>query len=171
MTSDKSIQCLSCLCVTKELEQKKQVNFYVSCPPSSVYSPASILLAETFYQELARRLLEELLFTFFILNSKRKREATWLPVIRLEMLLKIKPKGKQNKFKLSGEFESKARYGVVLFSSLFTSLCMFLFPDIIKEVIDQQSTIYDNVTIVANFFKYEQVSLFLNLALLLQTLL
>ncbi|KAM7448258.1 7-methylguanosine phosphate-specific 5'-nucleotidase [Porites harrisoni] len=28
--------------------------------------------------------------------------------------------------------------------------------DIIKEVIDQQSTIYDNVTIVANFFKYEQ---------------
>ena len=48
---------------------------------------------------------------------------------------------------------------------------MFLFPDIIKEVIDQQSTIYDNVTLVANFFKYEQVSLFLNLALLLQTLL
>ena len=48
---------------------------------------------------------------------------------------------------------------------------MFLFPDIIKEVIDQQSTIYDNVTIVANFFKYEQVSLFLTLALLLQTLL
>ena len=87
------------------------------------------------------------------------------------MLLKIKPKGKQNKFKLSGEFESKARYGVVLFSSLFTSLRVFLFPDIIKEVIDQQSTIYDNVTIVANFFKYEQVSLFLNLALLLQTLL
>ena len=59
MTSDKSIQCLSCLCVTKELEQKKQVNFNISCPPSSVYSPASILLAETFYQELASRLSEE----------------------------------------------------------------------------------------------------------------
>jgi len=29
--------------------------------------------------------------------------------------------------------------------------------DIIKEVIDQQSTLYDNVNIVANFFKYEQV--------------
>ncbi|XP_020614946.1 cytosolic 5'-nucleotidase 3-like isoform X1 [Orbicella faveolata] len=28
--------------------------------------------------------------------------------------------------------------------------------DIIKEVIDQQSTLYDNVNIVANFFKYEQ---------------
>lgn len=28
--------------------------------------------------------------------------------------------------------------------------------DIIKEVIDQQSTLYDNITIVANFFKYEQ---------------
>ena len=47
---------------------------------------------------------------------------------------------------------------------------MFLFPDIIKEVIDQQSTIYDNVTIVANFFKYEQVRYFPNLGLLVQTL-
>lgn len=28
--------------------------------------------------------------------------------------------------------------------------------DLIKEVIDQQSTLYDNVTIIANFFKYEQ---------------
>ncbi|XP_078344697.1 cytosolic 5'-nucleotidase 3-like isoform X2 [Oculina patagonica] len=28
--------------------------------------------------------------------------------------------------------------------------------DVIKEVIDQQSTLYDNVNIVANFFKYEQ---------------
>lgn len=28
--------------------------------------------------------------------------------------------------------------------------------DVIKELIDQQSTLYDNVTIVANFFKYEQ---------------
>ena len=54
----------------------------------------SILVAETFYQELASRLLEELLFTFFILNSKRKQEATWLQVIRLEILLKIKPKEK-----------------------------------------------------------------------------
>ena len=34
---------------------------------------------------------------------------------------------------------------------------MILFSDIIKEVIDQQSTLYDNVNIVANFFKYEQV--------------
>ena len=32
------------------------------------------------------------------------------------------------------------------------------FSDIIQEVIDQQSTLYDNVTIVANFFKYEQVN-------------
>ena len=31
---------------------------------------------------------------FFILNSQRKQEATWLQVIRLEILLKIKPKGK-----------------------------------------------------------------------------
>ena len=75
---------------------KKEVNFYISCLPSSVYSPASLLLAETFYQELASRLLEELLFTFLILNSQRKQEATWLQVIRLEILLKIKPKGKQN---------------------------------------------------------------------------
>ena len=74
----------------------QKVNFYISCLRSSVYSPASILLAETFYQELASRLLEELLFTFFILNSQRKQEATWLPVIRLEILLKIKLKGKQN---------------------------------------------------------------------------
>ena len=74
----------------------QKVNFYISCLRSSVYSPTSILLAETFYQELASRLLEELLFTFFILNSQRKQEATWLPVIRLEILLKIKPKGKQN---------------------------------------------------------------------------
>ena len=74
----------------------RKVNFYISCLRSSVYSPASILLAETFYQELASRLLEELLFTFFILNSQRKQEATWLRVIRLEILLKIKPKGKQN---------------------------------------------------------------------------
>ncbi|KAJ7383079.1 7-methylguanosine phosphate-specific 5'-nucleotidase [Desmophyllum pertusum] len=29
--------------------------------------------------------------------------------------------------------------------------------DVIKEVIDQQSTMYDNVNIVANFFKFEQV--------------
>ena len=36
---------------------------------------------------------------------------------------------------------------------------MVLFSDIIKEVIDQQSTLYDNVNIVANFFKYEQVRL------------
>jgi len=36
---------------------------------------------------------------------------------------------------------------------------MILFSDIIKEVIDQQSTLYDNVNIVANFFKYEQVRL------------
>lgn len=28
--------------------------------------------------------------------------------------------------------------------------------DLIKEVIDQQSTLYDNVTIVANFFKYNE---------------
>ena len=60
---------------------------------SSVYSPASILLAETFYQELASKLLEELLFTFFILNFQRKQEATWFQVIRLEILLIIKPKG------------------------------------------------------------------------------
>ena len=38
-------------------------------------------------------------------------------------------------------------------------LCMILFSDIIKEVIEQQSTLYDNVNIVANFFKYEQVRL------------
>ena len=38
-------------------------------------------------------------------------------------------------------------------------LCVLLFPDVIKEVINQQSTLYDNVTIVANFFKYEQVSI------------
>ena len=44
---------------------------------------------------------------------------------------------------------------IVLFS---VSLCILSFPDVIKEVIDQQSTVYDNVTIVANFFKYEQVS-------------
>ena len=36
---------------------------------------------------------------------------------------------------------------------------MILISDIIKEVIDQQSTLYDNVNIVANFFKYEQVIL------------
>ena len=36
---------------------------------------------------------------------------------------------------------------------------MILISDIIKEVIDQQSTLYDNVNIVANFFKYEQVRL------------
>ena len=40
---------------------------------------------------------------------------------------------------------------------------MILFSDIIKEVIDQQSTLYDNVNIVANFFKYEQVRLNWNL--------
>ena len=56
----------------KGIGTKKEVNFYISHLPSSVYSPASILLAETFYQELASRLLEELLFTFFILNSQRK---------------------------------------------------------------------------------------------------
>lgn len=33
----------------------------------------------------------------------------------------------------------------------------FFFSDLIKEVIDQQSTMYDNVQIVANYFKYEQV--------------
>lgn len=33
----------------------KKVNFYISCLRTSVYSPASILLAETFYQELAIR--------------------------------------------------------------------------------------------------------------------
>ena len=38
-------------------------------------------------------------------------------------------------------------------------LCLILFSDIIKEVIDQQSTLYDNVKVVANFFKYEQVRL------------
>lgn len=43
---------------------------------------------------------------------------------------------------------------------------MILFSDIIKEVIDQQSTLYDNVNIVANFFKYEQVRLKYNLYLL-----
>ena len=41
----------------------------------------------------------------------------------------------------------------------FFFLCLILFTDIIKEVIDQQSTLYDNVNIVANFFKYEQVRL------------
>ena len=45
----------------------------------------------------------------------------------------------------------------------FFSLCLILFTDIIKEVIDQQSTLYDNVNIVANFFKYEQVRLQWNL--------
>ena len=122
MTSDKSIQCLSCLYVTKELEQKKQVNFYISCPPSSVYSPASILLAETFYQELASRLLEERLFTFFILNSKRKQEATWFQVIRLEILLKIKPKGKQNKFKRVGSSSQKPGMGL-FYSQAFLQVC------------------------------------------------
>ena len=50
--------------------------------------------------------------------------------------------------------------------NLFFFLYMILFSDIIKEVIDQQSTLYDNVYIVANFFKYEQVRLKWNLSLM-----
>ena len=49
-------------------------------------------------------------------------------------------------------------YTVYIIKSLFFHY-IILFLDIIKEVIDQQSTLYDNVNIVANFFKYEQVSL------------
>ena len=102
------------------------MNFYISCLRSSVYSPASILLAETFYQELARRLLEELLFTFFILNSQRRQEATWLPVIRLEILLKMKPKGKQNQFKLSGEFELAARFCCFILKPFYKFVHVFV---------------------------------------------
>ena len=36
---------------------------------------------------------------------------------------------------------------------IFLCLC----TDIIEEVIEQQSTLFENVTIVANFFKYEEV--------------
>jgi len=79
----------------KGIGTKKEVNFYISCLPSSVYSPDSMLLSETLRQKLVSRILEELLFTFFILNSQRKQEATWLQVIRLEILLKIKPKGRK----------------------------------------------------------------------------
>lgn len=45
----------------------------------------------------------------------------------------------------------------VFYIALIHLLSMILFSDIIKEVIDQQSTLYDNVNIVANFFKFEQV--------------
>lgn len=45
----------------------------------------------------------------------------------------------------------------VFYIALILLLCMILFSDIIKEVIDQQSTLYDNVNVVANFFKFEQV--------------
>ena len=41
----------------KGIGTKKEVNIYISCLPSSVYSPATMLLAVS-------RLLEELLFTF-----------------------------------------------------------------------------------------------------------